>query len=404
MNQYWLTLSQNTFLWLKNNECLFYNTTNFQFEHLYINERLQCIILTLLDINNLYRVQLTEEDLMISEIREFINMIISSKSGSLIPNDGINKRPVSLKPELKVQDDIQYYKWKNKFNIDGDIMNNLHGVSFFINGSKYGDLNYSNQIQYPIKSDSILSKYKIYTFLYNTRNSYAISEISLIGDLWSYPDYSAFISDLSLFNYSINIYSTEMDVFAHLDDISEDMNIYSINILIRDILILDKIIKKGNNVKNIFFFTFIITSEIEYKEALDYIDKHDLQRANFLPVYTGSNYSFWETNIYLTEDEIGSFQLFKRNIFAKQILNVNFFGKLFIFPDETVYSNLNHKSIGSINEAPHDIIYREITEGKSWFYIRNQKPCCDCVYQWLCPSPSNYELVIGKPNLCHIKP
>lgn len=28
---------------------------------------------------------------------------------------------------------------------------------------------------------------------------------------------------------------------------------------------------------------------------------------------------------------------------------------------------------------------------------------CDCIYQWLCPSPSNYELVIGQPNLCHIK-
>jgi hypothetical protein len=35
--------------------------------------------------------------------------------------------------------------------------------------------------------------------------------------------------------------------------------------------------------------------------------------------------------------------------------------------------------------------------------IRNQTPCDDCVYQWLCPSPSDYEIAISRPNLCHVK-
>lgn len=42
-------------------------------------------------------------------------------------------------------------------------------------------------------------------------------------------------------------------------------------------------------------------------------------------------------------------------------------------------------------------------EGKSWFNIRNQPPCNSCIYQWLCPPPSNYEIAIGRPNLCHVK-
>lgn len=49
------------------------------------------------------------------------------------------------------------------------------------------------------------------------------------------------------------------------------------------------------------------------------------------------------------------------------------------------------------------MIYREMIEGHSWLRIRNQEPCCSCIYQWFCPSPSNYELAIGRSNLCHIK-
>jgi pseudo-rSAM protein len=50
----------------------------------------------------------------------------------------------------------------------------------------------------------------------------------------------------------------------------------------------------------------------------------------------------------------------------------------------------------------HEIVHKEIDNGKSWFRIRNQAPCNDCVYQWLCPSPSDYEIAIGRQNLCHI--
>jgi hypothetical protein len=41
--------------------------------------------------------------------------------------------------------------------------------------------------------------------------------------------------------------------------------------------------------------------------------------------------------------------------------------------------------------------------GNAWLRIRgNEKPCNQCVNRDLCPSISNYELVIGKNNLCNI--
>ena len=94
--------------------------------------------------------------------------------------------------------------------------------------------------------------------------------------------------------------------------------------------------------------------------------------------------------------------LSKREIFIRQTLNIHNFGKLTVMPDDMVYANVNHEPLGSVDDTIYSLVYKEFTEGKSWLHIRNQAPCMDCVYQWLCPSPSNYETVIGKPNLCNI--
>lgn len=81
------------------------------------------------------------------------------------------------------------------------------------------------------------------------------------------------------------------------------------------------------------------------------------------------------------------------------------FGKLNILPNGDVYANMSHPRVGNIfSDSVYEIIEKEIQEGKSWLRIRNQPPCNKCIYQWLCPSPSNYEIAIGRPNLCNIEP
>jgi pseudo-rSAM protein len=69
-----------------------------------------------------------------------------------------------------------------------------------------------------------------------------------------------------------------------------------------------------------------------------------------------------------------------------------------------VYADVNQTPLGTIDDTVYSIVYKEFTDGKSWFKVRNLTPCKDCIFQWLCPSPSNYEIAIGRPNLCHVKP
>lgn len=94
-----------------------------------------------------------------------------------------------------------------------------------------------------------------------------------------------------------------------------------------------------------------------------------------------------------------------QDLMRNQILNSNDFGKLSVCSNGDMYTNKLSPTVGNIwTNDVRKLIYKEMTEGHSWLRIRDQKPCCDCIYQWLCPSPSNYELAIGKPNLCHVKP
>lgn len=63
------------------------------------------------------------------------------------------------------------------------------------------------------------------------------------------------------------------------------------------------------------------------------------------------------------------------------------------------------ESIGDSEEKISELVFKEMKNGKAWFLTRDKvSPCKDCLFRYLCPSPSNYELVIGKPNLCHVKP
>lgn len=79
------------------------------------------------------------------------------------------------------------------------------------------------------------------------------------------------------------------------------------------------------------------------------------------------------------------------------------FGKINIISNGDVYANVNHPILGSIyTHSIVEIVQYELDEGKSWLRVRDQNPCNTCVYQWLCPSPSDYELFIGRSNLCHV--
>lgn len=403
MKKYWLTLYPDTFLWVRQNEGCIYNAVNFskiRFENM---GELAELSKELLNIDSLYRIELSEKSLQNPSVKEWINQIVGSASGKLVEDDGLNKRPVSLKPELKLQDGVEYYKWEHKQGIDGNIIHNLHKLVFQINGSSYGSNDYARQTIFPVKSTEVLDGKRILSFINNARCSTYLSEIILIGDISSYPDFNGLqsaILDKGL--KRISVYCLANDFLSYIEGVSDwenDKILYTV--LLSDYSVLDKIMEVSY--ASSVSFVFMVRSVEEYERAMLCIEKNKLTRVEIVPLYTGSNLSFFEGNLYMDAEGISEIELSKRDVFIRETINIFSFGNLTVLPNGEVYANLNDPSIGNIDETPFSIVYREMTEGKSWFRTRRQEPCCNCVYQWLCPSPSNYELIIGKSNLCFIK-
>jgi pseudo-rSAM protein len=151
-------------------------------------------------------------------------------------------------------------------------------------------------------------------------------------------------------------------------------------------------------------YVFEISSDEDCLQAEQLIEHYQIEKYQLKPVYTGENLAFFEKNVFLTKEDILSTSISIKNIFANQSINIFDFGKIHIMPNGEVYANINHSLLGNIEtHSISEIVQNEVDEGKSWFNVRNMKPCSDCIYQWLCPSPSDYEMTIGQSNLCHIK-
>lgn len=239
---------------------------------------------------------------------------------------------------------------------------------------------------------------RIVQFAQNARQSPYLSEISLVGNLFSIPQLSEEVEALQTI-CPVMLYVTVEDVLYALPQVKEWADRQAIRILVKDYVAL-KTLLDASEWSTGLQFTLIVTSIQTYENATEIVETYGLEHAELIPAFKGDNRSFFEENLYMDVEELAEIALSKRDIFIRQTLNIADFGKLYIEPDGKVYANLNDKSIGMIDDSPHDLVYRELTEGNAWLHIRNEEPCQECVYQWLCPSPSNYERVIGKPNLC----
>lgn len=398
MKKYWLVLSPDTFMWLKGEEGLLYHAVS----HAQVSFKnvgaVQLLAESINDIDNLYRVELTEETLQQPEVNEWIRQVVDKECGKLVENDGVNIRPVSLKPVLKLQDGVQYYEWLHQQGIDGNVIHNLHNMVFYLNGSASGDEWLHKQLIYPSTTETVADWTQIVQFARNARQSPCLSEISLVGNLFAIPQLAEKVETLQTI-CPVMLYTTIEDALQALPQVKEWADKQAIRILVKDYEAL-KTLLDANDWSADLQFTLIITSMQTYQAATEIVEAYSLEHAELIPAFTGVNRSFFEENLYMDEEELAEFALSKREIFIRQTLNITDFGKLYIEPDGKVYANLNDKSIGMMDDSPHDLVYRELTEGNAWLHIRNEEPCRECVYQWLCPSPSNYERVIGKPNLC----
>jgi len=410
MNKYWFYLEPSTFLFSKKKEILVYNSVSFSSRKFKHTPKLKKIVASLLEIGNMYCIEICEDEIKDKEVEYFVKYIRESFSGDLI-NSLIIKRPVIFPPIQKLQFNLTGLEKANFRDLGEEIIKVLNEVSIYIGGenpkSSLNKVEVFKQFDYCKKTDGMyISILKLKSVLKTLKDFHHLSLNIIGGNVFSYPDIEKLFAELMEISGIKYLYSSYCDIplnskiYSSLEASQIQLKVlidFPVDFQILD-LISESLIENNCN----FEFLFAITSASDYNKAIFIIEKFSIKQYEIKPVFTGYNKAFFKKYVYLDENDLFQAQLSRNEIFLNQTINTINFGRLRIMENGLVYSGFNDVSIGSIITPLINLIHKELKKSDSWLKIRNQKPCKPCLYQWICPSPSGYELAVGKPNLCHI--
>ncbi|WP_044265453.1 TIGR04150 pseudo-rSAM protein [Bacteroides timonensis] len=403
---YWFALKSYVYVEFKEKNILIYDT-----KHGNRIEAVQAKVITLIKEmykpGNLGVIPISNKLQSDPYIRNFIQEVIDKEMGDLMDTEHFPNKPVRLIPTLSLQKDIdRHIEYEDKVAFIGkDISKYLTEVNVYLNSicdkSCKHCAGYCKQIhccttnnpgiELPIEQVRSLLEQLRYSPV-NTINLYG-------GDILSY----SYLNELQLLASS---YPKTLHFYTHHKNYRENEFV--------DSQLLELIITfpmDGNHFHELWKqikdkqskLHFIVEDEQQYYDSARLINEYNIKEYSIHPYYTGENIHFFEDNIFLNKEEIFYKALQMREIFRNQKLNSNSFGTLYVLPDGTVKANMNTAVLGNIAEDDIlDIIYKELIENTAWRTIRNSHPCDQCIYQFMCPAPSNYERAIGKNNLCHI--
>ena len=379
VSDYWFTIEPYVFVDIKSKHVFLYNTLDgVTIES--TNEKIVELLQETLQEENCGVALLTHERYRQEEICCFVDELREKFMGDVINVSLSDGKPVQILPFYNYSKEQELYK-KNNFSSYKNILEKLFEISLYIDATT----NITKLIHFLIT----LPKNLTFNIVGN------MEEVPNYSELFSYLDHCSSPKNL-LCSYK-NIIPLQ-PIFAH--NFSYQISVsFPINV------------ERWNHAMKVLLsqalpveFVFEVSSEEDVQLSEQLIEQHQIDKYRLKPNYTGNNIRFFENEVFLSKEDILSTPMTMKDFFARQAMNLYDFGKITILPNGDVYANLNHPSLGNIYvNNIHEILHKEVEEGKSWFRVRNHPPCTDCVYQWICPSPSNYEIAIGRSNLCHVK-
>ncbi|MDR2388212.1 MAG: TIGR04150 pseudo-rSAM protein [Tannerellaceae bacterium] len=380
LTNYWFTIEPYVYICITDNCILLYNTLDGVFiesDKIKVIELLREIV----QEENCGVVLLTNEQFKQKEINDFIRELRGKYMGDVIDVDLSKGKPVQLLPFFNLSGDIRALCKKHNFASGKKILEFLSEISIYVDHST----NITNLIPFLQSLPGNLT-------------------INVVGNLENVVDYVELLSFLDQLPSSKNLICPCTNVIS-LQPTFE--NNFSYSVLVHfpvDMLQLGHSRQLLLNQTLPIEYVFEVSSLDDCQQAKQLVEQFGIEKYQLKPIYTGDNIDFFEENVFLTKEDILSTSMSIEDFFANQAMNIYDFWKVNVMPNGDIYANVNHLALGNIcTHSIHEIIYKEVEEGKSWLRIRNQAPCSTCIYQWFCPPPSDYEIIIGRLDLCHVK-
>lgn len=402
---YYYTLFPDTFLWTNETEGVMYSAK----EHTYLSFDICGLIgkycLELNELRNLYVVDVSQEDWQDIELKIWMLNTVKNKMGCLIEYSDAEPRPISFPPLLSLQSDVDRIEHEKGREVGEYVAYNWNELSLFLGGkSEYPD--YCRQFPYPVASEHLLDIHALEHFWATADNTYLV-QINVIGDMLLYPDREQLMCLLDSLSTKVCFYMLG-DGRQKVEDLINsqgfDTEKYELKLYYVGQDSFDEINQLLADASIPFSWLYIVSGESDM-ERMDVIQQSNASAdISPCPVFTGDNLEFFEQCIYIFKEDISDCSYDKKDIFAHQVMNSNYWGRLSILPDGNVYSNINNSPIGTMEDSVYDLLIKEMKSRSAWRLTRDIVPECEkCLYRYLCPPPSNYGFVIGKFNLCHMK-
>lgn len=405
METYWFRVKGDVFIWKKKDKYLVYDSAagnSFSFKD---SPELTSVYEALMEVDNLYCVEINSNNLQDLVLADFIDVFTKYKMGDLISKSDVLFKPVSFLPKVCIQ------RSRDKFLKDQKMLEYENGMSYLLDLTicLNGDIDRTDiknrQLVYPLQGESSL-KYEDLMDVLSQLTSADLQSLHLVGrNVFEYRDFHRLINVLDQMHVKKKIYVTQ-DQLAnnqhYLGAINNDQ-VHYVVLVSKDNPFDSDLRRKVEGIFSYITWCFYVESVEECIGVERIIEDNAIGKYQIKPVFNGFNENFFEENVFVVEDDLLSLGLKKKDIYMRQTLNSNDFGKLTILSTGDVYANINFSSLGNIKEVGlKGLIYKELLVGDSWLRIRDQEPCTECLFQWMCSSPSNYEIAIGRFNLCHV--
>jgi len=403
---YWLYIAPYVYCSIKNNHALLYNTktgANMESDEQGVIDLLQLLH----EKKNLGAIHFEGRKLKNDMLKSFITEYCSCEMGGLIEIiEGIEK-PIQMMPILNLQCDVAKIQSVEERNTGEEVLQNLLELNIYLNSNcKQNCLHCTDNFRQSLccraNNEQCVLDISLLRNVLSEIQYGVVGKLNLLGgNVFEYPYYKELMNELTNFKEKIHIWTHYGNFANHYADNSDCIFDIVVTFPTVEFLWERFLLNKGNLQ---FKFHFFITTAEEYAKSNIMIEEYNISNYSIHPVYVKNNHYFFREFIYINQEDIFQTKLSFDRIFANQKLNTHFFGSLTILESGNVYANVNKSLLGNVSrDRLLDVVNNEMRTNTAWRQVRNGEPCKKCNYQFICPSPSNYEIVIGKPNLCHIK-
>ncbi len=408
MKKYWIYIEPYVVINIKINKVLYYNTLN-KIYLVFDKEEILALTKKFVKSGNLMILSINEDLLSISPYMEFLESLRSSFCGDVLDASWSTSKPIQIIPKLKrnIGSTYSFKKWYGE-----GILTYLNEITFYINGECEQECttcqDYYKQFIFCKKSKNSRTSINVIESLLKVLKESSLNRVNLVGgNVLAISDLENFLQTLDNYLFDKNIYVNYLNINDSTVDNLRLLNNFNVNLklLINSAIDFDRLndsikLSKYLNPELIF-----IVEDIDGLEKIELIlEKTGITNYKIIPFYNQNNITFFEDYVYLTFDDIQEETPDQKVLFSRKVINTNEFGKLTILCDGSIYSSLNESKIGNLyKNSIQEIMHRELSSCRSWKKRRQfLKPCINCVYNLHCPPITDYERVIGKPNLCHI--